>query len=184
MKSLIIASTFSVGLACAGSISAAQDQTQATSLQNLTVTAPIGQYETYVVDLHTGYGLAALVGNTHSQYMEAARAAERSEALRKMGVAQQSLVTVAIDNSSNPGVARRILVTDSAQGTVAFVDVYCKRAMPEGGKHCQLFPGGIRPTHSQSVASAPQLKRGHLSESNTLALRQMPKRHIQRRLAT
>jgi|GEM_PF-664944 len=183
MKSLIIVSTIAFGLACAGSISAAQDQIQATNLQNLTVTAPAGQYETYVVDLHTGYGLAALVGNTHSQYMQAARAAERSEALRKGTMAQQSLVAVAIDNSVAPGVAKRILVTDSAQNTVTFVDVYCKRAVPAGDKHCQLFPGGIRPPHSQRLASTHQLRSGHLSESTALALRHMPKRRTQKHLA-
>jgi hypothetical protein len=140
MKSLIIASTLALGLACAGSISAAQDQIQATNLQNFTVTAPAGQYETYFVDLHTGYGLAALVGNTHSQYVQAARAAERSEALRMHGMASQPLVTVAIDNSDGPGVAKRFLVSDSMQNTVAIVDVYCKRSVPlGGGKHCQLF---------------------------------------------
>lgn len=183
MKSLIIASTITLGLACAGSVSAAQDQVQATNLQNLTVTAPAGQYETYVVDLHTGYGLAALVGNTHSQYMQATRAAERSEALRKRGMTQQSLVAVAIDNSIGPGVAKRVLVTDPAQNTVAFVDVYCKRAVPTGDKHCQFFPNGIRPPHGQRLASTPQLRSGHLSESSALALRQMPKRHTHKHLA-
>ena len=153
MKSLIIASTFSLGLACVSGISAAQDQ-QATSLQNLTVTAPVGQYETYVVDLHTGYGLAALVGNTHSQYVQAARAAERSEALRKMGVAQQPVLTIAIDNSEGPGVAKRFLVSDSNQTTVAIVDVYCKRAVMSSGKHCMLFSRGFGQSHEQRVASA------------------------------
>ena len=160
MKSLIIASTFSFGLACAGSISAAQDQTQATSLQSLTVTAPVGEYETYVVDLHTGYGLAALVGNTHSQYMQAARAAERSEAQRRMGMAQQPVLVVAIDNSDGPGVAKRFLVSDSSQSTVAIVDVYCKRAVMASGKHCMLFSRGFGQSDSQRVASAKRAQSG------------------------
>jgi hypothetical protein len=144
MKRLIIASTIALCLACAGSISAAQDQIHATNLQNFTVTAPPGQYETYVVDLHTGYGLEAFVGNTHSQYVQAERAAERSEALRTLGIAPRPLVTVAIDNSIGPGVAKRILLFDYAQSTVAIVDVYCKRATPAGGKHCQLFPRQVQ----------------------------------------
>jgi hypothetical protein len=140
MNRLIIASTIALGFACAGSISAAQDQIQATNLQNLNVTAPVGQYETYFLDLPTGYGLEALVGNTHVQYVQAERAAERSEALRKRGmVASQPFVAVAIDNSTGPGVAKRVLLMDSSQSTVAIVDVYCKRAVPVGGKHCQLF---------------------------------------------
>jgi hypothetical protein len=139
MKRLIIATSIALSVACAGSVSAAQDQVQATNLQYLTVTAPPGQYETYVLDLGTGYGLEAFVGNTRSEYVQAERAAESSEALRKLGIAPQPFVAVAIDNSIGPGVARRILLTDPAQSTVAIVDVYCKRAVPAGGKHCQLF---------------------------------------------
>lgn len=141
MKRLITASTIALSLACAVSISAAQDENQAINLQNFTVTAP-GQYETYLVDLHTGYGLKAFVGNTHGQYVQAQRAADSSEALRKLGIASQPFVAVAIDNSLGPGVAERVLVTDSTQGTVAVVDVYCKRSAPVGGRHCQLFPRG------------------------------------------
>lgn len=139
MKSLITATTIALGFACAASISAAQDQTRATNLENFTVTAPPGQYETYVVDLPTGYGLEAFVGSTHSQYIQAERAAERSEALRMQGNAPQSLVAIAVDNSTGPGVAKRFLLMDATQSTVAIVDVYCKRAAPAGGKHCQLF---------------------------------------------
>jgi hypothetical protein len=140
MNRLIIASTIALGFACAGSISAAQEQIQATNLQNLNVTAPVGQYETYFLDLPTGYGLEAFVGNTHVQYVQAERVAERSEALRKQGmVASQPFVAVAIDNSIGPGVAKRVLLMDSSQSTVAIVDVYCKRAVPVGSKHCQLF---------------------------------------------
>lgn len=183
MKLQIIAATIAISVACAGSISAAQDQSHTTNLQTFTVTAPPGQYETYVIDLHTGYGLAALVGNTHSQYMEAARAAERSEALRKQGVTQQPLIAIAIDNSIGAGVAKRILVTDAAQNTVAFVDVHCKRAVPAGSEHCQLFPNGIRPTHGERLASTPHLKSGHQPGTSALALRQMPKQHMRKRLA-
>jgi hypothetical protein len=140
MNRLMIASTIALGFACTGSISAAQDQVQATNLPNFTVTAPTGQYETYFIDLPTGYGLEALVGNTHMQYVQAERAVERSEAQRRSGrVASQPFVAVAIDNSIGPGVARRILLMDSSQSTVAMVDVYCKRVAPAGGKHCQLF---------------------------------------------
>jgi hypothetical protein len=139
MKRLTIASTIALGFACAGSIGATQDQIQTTNLPNFTVTAPAGQYETYFVDLPTGYGLEAFVGNTHRQYVQAARAADRSEALRKLGMAPQPFVAVAIDNSIGPGVAKRILLTNTAQSTVAIVDVYCKRAAPVGRKHCQLF---------------------------------------------
>jgi hypothetical protein len=83
--------------------------------------------------------LEAFVGSTHKQYVQAARAAERSETLRKLGMAPQPFVAVAIDNSINPGLAQRILLTDSAQSTVAIVDVYCKRIAPVGGRRCQLF---------------------------------------------
>jgi hypothetical protein len=140
MKRLIIATTIVLGLACAGSVSAVQDETHATNLQSFRVTAPPGQYETYFVNLHTGYGMEAFVGNTHRQYVQAERAAERSEALRKLGIAPRPFVAVAIDNSIGPGVATRFLLIDSAQNAVAIVDVYCKRAAPVGGKHCQLVP--------------------------------------------
>jgi hypothetical protein len=137
MKRLIIASTIALGF-CAGSISAAQDQMHTTNLPNFTVTAP-GEFETYFLDLHTGYGLQAFVGNTHSQYMQAARAADKSEALRKMGMASQPIITVAVDNSDGPGVAKRFVLSDATQNPVAVVDVYCKRSAPVGGKHCQLY---------------------------------------------
>ncbi|RDS84890.1 hypothetical protein DWU98_02745 [Dyella monticola] len=139
MKPPIIATTIVLGLACVGSSSVAQDQTQATNLQNFSVTAPAAQYETYAVTLPMGFGLQAFVGNTHRQYVQAARAAEGSEALRMKGMATQPFVTVAIDNSDGPGVAKRFLLTDSVQNTVAIVDVYCKRAAPEG-KRCRLVP--------------------------------------------
>jgi|SRR5215469_8536237 len=158
MKSLIIASTIAIGLACAGSISASQDQTQVTNLQNLTVTAPIGQYEAYVIDLHTGFGFAALVGNTYNQYLQAQKAADRSEALRKMGRAQQPLVAVAIDNSEGPGVAKRFLMSDANQNTVAIVDVYCRRSPSLSGKRCWMYSRGPGLSSGQHVASVTTLR--------------------------
>lgn len=139
MKHLIMASTITLGLACASSVSVAQDETQAVNLPNFTVTAPEGPYETYFINLPTGYGLAAFVGHTHQQYMEAERVVEQSEVLRKRGMAMQPFVAVAIDNSTGPGVAKRFLLTDSLQNTIAIVDVYGKRAAPEG-KRCRLVP--------------------------------------------
>lgn len=154
MKRLIIASTVALSLACVGSISVAQDQTRATNLRNFTVTAPAVQYETYIVNLPMGYGLEALVGNTHRQYVQAQRAAEGWEALRKQGMATQPFVAVAIDNSEEPGVARRFVLSDAAQNTVAVVDVYCKRAAPEG-RRCRLVPQA----HSQSLASTHEKRK-------------------------
>ena len=142
MKRLLIAMAIALALACVGSTSVAQDQTQATNLQNFTVTAPAGQYETYFVNLPTGYGFKALVGNTHRQYVQAERAAESAEVLRKLGMVSQPFVAVAIDNSTGPGVAKRVLLTDSGQNTVAFVDVYCKRIAPEG-KRCRLVSRSV-----------------------------------------
>ncbi|GLQ88396.1 hypothetical protein [Dyella flagellata] len=140
MKDVIIASTIALGIVCASGISAAQDQTHPTTLPEFTITAPVGQYETYIVPLPTGYELQALVGNTHMQYVRAARAVNKSESLRKMGMAQQPFVSVAIDNSDGPGVTERLLLTDSVQSTtVAIVDVYCKRFVSAGRAHCRMF---------------------------------------------
>lgn len=166
MKHLIIATTIALGLACVGGVNAAQDETRTTNMQNVTVTETPAQYETYVADLHIGYGLEALVGNTHSQYVQAQRAAERSEALRLRGMAQQPLVAVAIDNSSGPGVARRILLTDSAQDTVAIVDVYCKRAVPSGDAHCTLAQPMWTNTYSQRLASRQVVGQLQLAEAD------------------
>jgi len=154
MKHSIIATTIALGLASVGSVGVAQDQTQTTNMQNITVTQAPAGYETYVADLHMGYGLEALVGNTHRQYVQAQRAAERSEALRMWGMAQQPLVAVAIDNSSGPGVARQIQLTDSTQGTVAIVNVYCKQVALSDGKHCMLAPQPVWGNpYSQRMAS-------------------------------
>ncbi len=140
MKHLISATTLAFGLICAGGVSAAQDeaQTQATNMRDVTVNAVPGQYETYMARLHTGHTLHALVGNTHKQYVQARRTADRSESLRKRGIAAP--IAVAIDNASGPGVARQIQLIDSARNTVAIVNVYCKRVMPSGAARCRLDP--------------------------------------------
>jgi len=153
MKHLINATTLAFGLICAGGASAAQDQAQTTNLRNVTVNAVPGQYETYVADLHTGYSLHALVGNTHRQYVQARRATEQSEAVRQSGTAVSS-VAVAIDNSAGPGVARQIQVFDPARNTVAIVNVYCKRAVPSEGPHCALATLSMQNGNgNQSLAS-------------------------------
>lgn len=139
MKHLINATTLAFGLVFAGGASAAQDQTQATNLRDVTVTAVPGQYETYVANLHTGYTLHALVGNTHRQYVEAQRAADRSESMRKSGT-PVTHIAVAIDNSAGPGVAKQVQVIDPARNTVSIVNVYCKRTMPSGAARCALAP--------------------------------------------
>lgn len=154
MKRLIIATTVALGLVCVGSTSVAQDGSRTTNLQNVRVTAAQGQYETYVIDLHAGYQLEALIGNSHRQYMQAQRAAESSEALRKQGKALQPLVAVALDNSSGPGIARQIQLNDPVQGTVAIVDVYCKQAAWEGSHRCRMAPQRVwNETSDQSLAS-------------------------------
>lgn len=138
MKRPIIATTIALGLVCVGGISVAQGQSQTANLQHVTVTATPAPFETYVVNLDTGYGLEVLVGNTHRQYMQAQRAAESSEALRRQGSALSPFVAVALDNSSGPGLARQIQLTDAAKDTFAAVNVYCKRAAMAGGKRCLL----------------------------------------------
>lgn len=154
MKHLISATTLAFGLVCIGSVSAAQDQTQATNLRDVTVTAIPGQYETYVANLHTGYTLQALVGHTHRQYMQAWRAADRSETARKQGI-PVSGIAVAIDNSSGPGVAKQYRLIDADRNTVAIVNVYCKRTMPSGGPRCMLAPQVMRAGNDgQPLASA------------------------------
>ncbi|SFS11811.1 hypothetical protein SAMN05216570_2570 [Dyella sp. OK004] len=153
MKRPIIATTIALGLACIGSVSAAQDEIRTTNLQYVTVNAPPGQYETYTVDLHKGYGLEAFVGNTHKQYMQAQRAAERSEALRKQGMAQRPLVAVAVDNSTGPGVAKQFQLIDANRNTVAIVNVYCKQYVRAGGPRCQLVARSFGSTNSQRLAS-------------------------------
>jgi hypothetical protein len=153
MKHLFHATTLAIGLFCVAGASAAQDQTQATNLRDVTVTAIPGQYETYVANLHTGYTLHTLVGNTHRQFVQAQRAANGSESLRKSGM-PVSKIAVAIDNSSGPGVARQIQVFDPARNTVAIVNVYCKRVMPANGARCTLAPRIMRgDNNGQRLAS-------------------------------
>lgn len=143
MKHLILATSTLLSLACASGVSVAQNQTQTTRMETLAV-SDLPAYDTYVVDLDVGYKLAAAVGHTHRQYVQARRAVDRSEALRMRGLAPDPLVSVAIDDSSGPGVARQIRLINSAHDTVAIVNVYCKRSVPSGGPHCKLDPRPMR----------------------------------------
>ena len=153
MKHLINATTLALGLICAGGVSAAQDETQATTMRNVNVNAVPAKYETYVTDLHTGFMLHALVGHTHRQYVQARQTTERAESLRKQGMATQRHVSVAVDDSSGPGVARQFRLLDADHQTVAIVNVYCKRAVPSGGPHCRLDPLPVWSSRgSQSLA--------------------------------
>ncbi|WP_017463519.1 hypothetical protein [Dyella ginsengisoli] len=135
MKHTIVAAIATFGLACVPSISAAQDQT--TKLQDVTVTGEPAPYAVYAVDFDTGYGLKALVGHTHRQYIHAQRAAAASEALRRQGLAMSPYVTVAIDNSGS-GLARQVQLLDAGRNTVAIVNVYCKGGDPSQGRRCSL----------------------------------------------
>ncbi|AND68938.1 hypothetical protein ATSB10_14840 [Dyella thiooxydans] len=135
MKHTIVAAIVTFGFACVPSISAAQDQT--TELQDVTVTGLPAPYGVYVVDFDTGYGLKALVGHTHRQYMHAQRAAAAAEAMRKRGLAMSPYVTVAIDNSGS-GLAKQIQLMDAGWNTVAIVNVYCKGGDPSRGRRCKL----------------------------------------------
>lgn len=153
MKHLINATTLVLALACAGGVSAAQDETQTTTMRNVTVNA-VPQYETYVADLGTGFALHALVGHTHRQFVQARRAAEGSESLRQRGMATQPLVAVAVDDSLASGVAKQFQLLDADNQTIAIVNVYCKRAVPSGGPHCRLAPLPISTNRgSQSLAA-------------------------------
>lgn len=139
MKHPIIATTLMLGLSCISGVSAAQDESQQTTrLQRVMVNPAPGQYETYAVDLNTGFGLKTLVGHTHRQYVQAQREAERLEALRKQGMAPAPFVTVALDDSSGPGMGRRISLFDANLATIAVVEAHCKRAAPAIGQRCRL----------------------------------------------
>ena len=153
MKRLIIGTTIALSLACIGSIGATQDTIQATNLQHVTVNAPPGQYETYIVDLHMGYGFEAFVGNTHRQYMQAQREAERLEGLRKQGMARRSLVSVAVDNSTGHGLAKQFQLIDASRHTVAIVNVYCKQFVRSGGNRCQVVSQSYGPASGERLAS-------------------------------
>lgn len=156
VKKLIIATATALGLASAGDVTLAQDQTQTTQLQNVVVTGVRAPYETYVTRLPTGYQLQALVGHTHKQFMQAQRAADRSEALRRQGLATQPLVSVAIDDSFGPGVARQVQLINADRETVAIVNVYCKRAVPSEGARCRMAPQPTRASRTgERLASIP-----------------------------
>lgn len=142
--SIIATTTIALGLACVGGVSAAQDRTRTTNMQNVTVNEVPVLYETYAADLPVGYTLQALVGNARRPYVQAQRAADKSEALRMQGITLQPVIAVAIDNSAGPGVAKQIQLINSARETVAIVNVYCKRAVPSGGAHCKLAPVPMR----------------------------------------
>ena len=96
--------------------------------------------------------------------MQAQRAAEKSEAMRKQGIALQPLVAVAIDNSSGPGVARQIQLIDGAQDSVALVNVYCKRLASAEGKHCQLAPQPVSTNPYDQRLASRQAGRLQLAE--------------------
>lgn len=156
MKKLIVATTAVLGLTCVVGVSVAQDQTQATEMQNITVTGVRMPYEVYTANLDTGYQLQTLVGHTHKKFMQAQRAADQSESLRKRGISIQPVVAVAIDNSSGPGVARQIQLIDSGRNTVAIVNVYCKRVVPSGGPRCRLAPLPMQNSKSGERLAATQ----------------------------
>lgn len=150
MKPLIVATTIALGLACTAGVSAAQDASRSASLQHVTVSASLGPFETYAVNVNADYGLRVLVGDTHQQYMQARRTAESSEALRAQGKALSPFVEVALDNSSGPGMGRQIVLSDPIRNTVAVMDVFCKGYVAPGSKHCRLVS---RPAPGQSLAS-------------------------------
>lgn len=165
MKHLMIATTTLLGLACAAGVSVAQDQTQTTNMQNVTVTQLPAPYDVYIADLGLSYKLEAVVGNTHGQYVQARRAVERSEALRVRGLAVKPLVSVAIDNSSGPGTARQIRLINSARETVAIVNVYCKRSVPAGGAHCKLAPRRMQTSMDSQRLASTQMGQLQLAEA-------------------
>ena len=145
--------TTALALVLASGAGIAQTQSRATEMQNVTVNGVPVPYETYAADL-SGFTLQALVGNAHTHYMQAKRAAEHSEALRKRGFASQPIVSVAIDNSAGAGVAKQIQLVNGARETIAIVNVYCKRSVPSGGPHCKLVPRQTgADTDGQRVAS-------------------------------
>jgi hypothetical protein len=132
--------TTALALVFASGANLAQAPSRTTEMQNVTVNGVPVSYETYAADLPAGFTLQALVGNAHTHYMQAKRAAEHSEALRKRGFASQPIVSVAIDNSMGAGVAKQIRLVDADRQTIAIVNVYCKRSVPSGGPRCKLVP--------------------------------------------
>ncbi|MFK2930677.1 hypothetical protein [Dyella agri] len=156
MKRMIVVTAITLALACVCGASVAQQQSQTANLQHVTVTAARGQYEAYVVNLDTGFDLEVRVGNTHMQYMQAERVTERSEALRKQGMAQSPFVAVAIDNSVGSGLARQVELRDGAQNTLAIVDVYCKQSARPDGNRCRMVSEPVSShAYSQGLASMP-----------------------------
>lgn len=164
MNKFLIPTTIALGLVGVAGVGIAQDQPQTTQLQDVVVTAIPNAYETYVADLHTGYKLQALVGNTRRHYMQAQRAANRSESMRMQGFTQPALVSVAIDNSSGAGVARQIRLSNAAHETVAIVNVYCKRAVASGSPHCQLAPRIMRARNASQRLAATGTGGAQLAE--------------------
>lgn len=133
---IVIATALTIIGASASVVASAQDHPDSAEMQRVTVTASPGQFETYELPLDTGFALQARVGNTHRQYMEAARSTERLETLRMEGRAQVPAVTVAIDNSGR-GQAWQYRIADKGNHTLAIVDVYCRHT-PIDGNHCRM----------------------------------------------
>lgn len=154
MKRSTVVAAIAVGFVCFASAGIAQDA-NTSHLGHVVVTAAPARFETYVVNLDTGYGLEVLVGNTHRQFMQAQRIAEHSEALRVSGQAELPFVTVALDNSSGPGSARRFLLSDPSQGVIAVVDAFCKQSTSTGNAPCRMVSRHVpgRPS-GQSLASS------------------------------
>lgn len=157
MKRSIPAAAVVLGLAGVSGTVVAQSVVPSVDLRRVTVTASPGQYENYAIALGAGYALHVRVGNTHRQYMEALRATESSETLRREGRAPAPFVAVALDNASAPGLARQVRLVDRAQNTLAIVDVYCKRLASDAGNHCRLIGRPVAGDDDrQSLASLPQ----------------------------
>lgn len=157
MKHLINATTLVLGLVCASGVSAAQNETHATTMRNVNVNAVL-PYDTYVADLGTGFALQAMVGHNHRQFVRARRAAEGSELLRKRGLATQPLVAVAVDDSLAPAVAKQFQLFDANKQTIAIVNLYCKRVVPSGGPHCRLVRLPISGNQASQSLAATQAK--------------------------
>lgn len=153
MKRSTVVAAMAIGLVCVAGAGFAQDA-NTSHPGRVVVTAAPAQFRTYVVNLDTGYALQVLVGNTHRQFMQAQRAAEHSEALRVQGQATSPFVTVALDNSSGPGSARRFLLADPSQGVVAVVDAFCKQSNSVGRARCRMVDRHVAGNPSgQSLAS-------------------------------
>lgn len=151
MKHSMVVTLLTCGLACVASV-AAQDQTTVTTMQDVTVTG--APYETYLINLHRDFGLKALVGHTHRNYMQAQKAARQWEVLRMQGLAPRPYVAVAIDDSIGPGTAQQIQLADADRHTLAIVNVYCRRSVQEGANRCQFVQ------QSKTHDYAPRLSAG------------------------